>query len=348
MIKRILAVLSASFLLCSFSANLVYAEETEAATEHDIIYYQFEDGIPVRQGGVNSIDGVTAETEEETIALEKSLQSQNYILVSSDEKQISDEEFDKFVNGNYNPPYYDFLNKDNQYFWERCKVYVYKPCYDAAMEQLDKKGNVDVLTNGELATSTVLIDYAKWFEKERAGKILDEYNDNIPEWYTETGYLCITTSMTVDVTLELVYEHTFYKFRVTPQKPFLVRLKAGEYNVRVLNQTNVTETEATLPYANTIQVWSECTEENPYLLDLTTTIKTLGVEPLNPDEPFIEGTEEQYTLTEESVEVTNDTDDTNDNKSQRIWTIIFIAVGSAAVLAVIIMIGITKRKYSQE
>lgn len=353
--RKILAAVSAILMLFSLQATAVYAEETEETTEHDVIYYQYGDGIPVRQGGVNSIDGVKAESKEETEQLEASIRSQDYILVTTDDKEITDEEFEQFALGYYYPPYYKYFDRNNEYYWTKYKVYVYKPCYEAAMEQLEEKQCVEALTDGELATSTVVIDYSCWYEKERAGKILDEYNDNIPEWYTETGYLQISTSMEVDVTLELVYEHTRYKFRVSPQEPFLVRLKAGEYNVRVLNTTDVSEAEEAVPYDNTIQVQTINTKDKPLELDLSNTVQTLGVQPLAPDEPFDDGIDDSaeeettgYSLTEERVEVQEQETPEKEEQSHRIWTIIFISVGGIAVLVIIILIVITKKKYSNE
>lgn len=234
-------------------------------------WYQFGDGNPVMQGGINKLGGVECESKEDSIALEARLRAKGYILATTDDKDISDEDFETLTEVNYQPPYYQYFDRNSEFGWDMrmYKVYLYKASLDDALEQLRTEGRVRDTTKVELSTSTVVVDYAAWFFKERIGKVLNEINDNIPSWYTDVGFLEIQSPIDAKVTLELWSEHTYTVLYVKAGEPLLVKMKEGMHVVRDINYVGIDVKEDTIkPFNNLVVRADTNTIDNPKIMSL--------------------------------------------------------------------------------
>ena len=222
-------------------------------------------------GGINSYDEVDAQSRYETEILEYTLLNDGYIQVSGEGRDLSDEEYERFVKDNnlWFVPYME-INEFNLVFR---KVFVYKPVYDDYMEQKYGGSGEEEYTIGELITSTVVLDIAFWEYAEKSGTFDDEINDKIPS-YSVTGYLEIHSPINCEVILWNDELNRYYRFHIEKDTPFLVKLKRGSYRVTEINGYTVNtriddDGEDALPYHNRIQLLAEHTKDNPYLLDFT-------------------------------------------------------------------------------
>lgn len=278
---------------------------------------QFGDGNPVMQGGINRLGDTVCESKEETYALETQLRSSGYVLVTTDDKDISDKDFETLTEFNYRPPYFQYFDNDS-FGWDMqmYKVYLYKASLDDALRQLRSEGRVCDTTKIELSTSTVLIDYADWFFKERTGRVLNEFNDNIPSWYTDTGFLEIQSPIDARVTLELWSEHTYSVLYVKAGEPLLVKMKEGMHIVREINYIGIAvKEEAIPPFNNMVVRADEHTIDNPRIMNLEGVVEKYEVPPLDiSDKPDYNWENkdnldwEDYSIPAQSVEVDSVTD----------------------------------------
>lgn len=258
-------LLSALLVGSSITTIPVYAtqqttEPTEAAS-----YQLDDDGNWFKQGGLNEYAGVKAENREETEKLEEQLQHSNYILINTPDKEISEEAFQSFYAEDW--WFNTYIKEGNEFYDTQYKVYVYKPSYDDFMEGKET-GILQTYTRDEITYSTVVLSYAYWYSKDRAGTLDDQYGDNIPSWVENIGWLEIDSPADVLVTLHLMDEDTYFEFPVKANQPYLVRMKAGSYNVTNLNTYNIPSAEVALPYENAIQIAPDNTEKEPYVLNL--------------------------------------------------------------------------------
>lgn len=315
-------------------------------------WYQLDGGNPVRKGGINQLDGVECQSIEETEALEERLKKENYILVTTDDKEISDEDFELLRNGY--PPYSQYFQKDSEFGWDMkmYKVYMYIPSYNDAMKQLRAGKTVRSVTRAELSTSTVLIDYASWYFMERVGKTVNEFNDNIPSWCTSTGFLQINSPIDVMITLDCWQEHTFNVFYVRANEPFLVKLKMSMYVVRSVNTLENISLEEEALNLNRFVVNVENTEDDPRILNLENLVEKYDIKPIDiSDKPDFSwdnrdnidiGDIGQESLPIESVEVWDEEEQPDDNTM--FWKLLFSVLWITVALAVVIAVIVVKRK----
>lgn len=263
-------------------------------------------------GGANEYNEIVCENKEETYALEMQLRASDYVLMNTDDREITEDDLKTLTGYSYVPPFNEYLDNKSELLWDMqmCKVYFYKPSLDDALEQLRSEGKVDVTTAFELSTSAVLIDYADWFFKERVGKVLNEFNDNIPSWCTETGFLEIRSPIDARVILEFWDEHTYEMFYVKGGQPLLVKVKDGLHNVREINYIGIAEKEPAIDLQSLYVRGERDTIDNPKVMNLSGIVEKYKITPLDiSDKPdYSWGNKdnlerEDYKLPVESVEV---------------------------------------------
>lgn len=315
----------------------------------DEILYQYGDGKLFMQGGINTYGSTVCESKEETYELEQRLRADGFLLMTTDDRDISDEDLATLTEGYYLPPYFDYFNSESEFNWDMQmrKVYIRGDLLEDALKQLRETDEVEKHTQIEIMSSSVLIDYGVWFVKERAGKVLNEINDKIPSWYNGAGYLEIRSPIDVAITLEIWDERTFIILYVKADTPLLVRMKLGMFVVTDINSTEIPFGEATIPIQNHYSIIEEDTIDNPCILDLNDVITKYEIKPADisgkPDFSWDNRdnlTPEDYNLPVESVEV-KDPDITapDDTKSSN-WTIILLVVIVIAVVSVGLWISI--------
>lgn len=262
---KILPIVLVTLLVISpFFIHTASAEETDKKYQYD------ENGNEISLGGINEYKGVMANSREETQAIESQLIADGYILVTTDYMNITEDEYNTFYNSNSAFWFRRFMKNDS-FGWNAYKVYVYAPSFFDYMEQLEEK-NVQYYTYREILASTVVIDYLNWDIVDKIGTVSDEFNDNIAPQY-DTGYLEIRSPVDCRVLLLQAYTRRYYEFYVQKNNPLLVKVIQGCYHVIEVNKQSVPDNidnsgEDTLPYNNQVQILSEHTQDNPYLIDL--------------------------------------------------------------------------------
>lgn len=344
--------------LLTIPVTSAYADDSLSASDiPDKVWVHWENCNPFRLGGVNKIDGAACQSKEETEALEARLRNEDYILINTDDKDISDEEFELLCgNQRYYPPYYEYadLNSGGKAFnWDMKmrKIYVYRPSYDDVMEQLKERGQVKSETQIEMSSSAVLIDYGYWFFADRVGKTVNEYDDNIPSWFPEenTGYALIKSPIDVTIRFFRCSSQTYYEIPVTGSVPRLVKMKKGRYIIEEINRTSISIQESTLSYNNDFQIDTINTKDDPYVISIDETVEKYGIEPMTPEEiTEEEKEEEQKKLTEERTIVE---EQEKQEENQKFWTVtillIVLGVILLAALVIVIVMLIVKKKYSK-
>lgn len=233
-------------------------------------YQLHEDGNWIAVGGRNEFDEVKANSREETERLEETLILNDYILVTTDQMNISYEDYVKFRDSR--SFWFSEYIVDEEPYWNNERLYVYKPSFDDYMEQLDSKSGTERYTVEEIINSSVLIDYIFWEMRDLVGSTSDIFNDNIPS-YVSVGYLQIESNINCEVKLLQAGTRRYYVFYIQKNNPFLVKIPVGCYHIVNVNNTEVSdnidnEGENTLPYNNQIQVREHHTIDNPYLIQL--------------------------------------------------------------------------------
>ena len=232
-------------------------------------YHYDDDGANwFKSGGLNKFDGIKAENREETKAIEDRMYAENYILCSTDEKEITDEELSILRTGAF---WFNKYLKDDSVHWNSDKVYIYKPTFEDFIEQYHS-GGFELYTNIEMNNSTVVLRYFIWDELELAGSESDLINENLPDDYT-VGYLEIRSNVNCEVKILQSSTRRYHTFYVRRNEPFLVKLLSDCYHIVGVNKTDIPNNidnngEDTLPYNNQIQVLPHNTRDNPYILEL--------------------------------------------------------------------------------
>lgn len=242
-------------------------------------WYYSLGGRLIRQGGRNSIDGKKCESKEETEALEQRIRNENYILISTDDKDITDEEYEKYMSSTTAPPYVNELNKTD-FGWDMkmYRVYLYRPVFEQALQDIEKYDVIKSVTLSEIYESSVIIDYGFWYMKDKVGKPDNEFNNNIPS-YCDTGFLQITSPVACEIIILNSYIQSYYTFYVKANTPFLVKVKQGEYYINKINGVKISTKEDLLPHTGIIWVQDENTEDNPFIIDLTGVIDKYEIQP---------------------------------------------------------------------
>lgn len=344
MFKKIICGLFAISML-AMTPNFI----TYAAVNGATVYVQAEKGYLIRQGGINSIDGVKCQSKEETIELEIGLRSAGYIQVSGKNMDITEEEFNLFCVGELAAiSYSEYANKENEFNWNFFKIYVDKNCYADAMEQIKAGNRINATTKSELGTSTVVINYSEWYQKERIGQVVQEFNNNIPSWVTSTGFLQITSPIDIVISLEDYSTHTINNFYVRANKLLLVKVREGAYIVKEVNSTTIPEIEEVLPYKNNIQIQESNTEDNPYILDLEKTVDKYEITSIDlsgkPDHSYQASENNSDTIDIDSENAVVSTSNVDEKTEKSNSSIKFIIIIGASLIACIVLFVIYKKK----
>lgn len=277
-VNKIIKILIVGIVLL---ANVLYAQPvyaTEIAIDGELLQVE-EGGHYFRAGGINTFDGDRCESREETAELERKLINEGYVVVSGEKRTISDADYQLIQEYKDYIPFGRYMNQNSEYYSSMCNVYIYKPIYNDMIEQLSENGKLDITTRCELSGSVCVANYTEWYHKERSGKLLNEFNDNIPQWY-DTGFLLIKSPIDIRITMELMTENTFCELYARGGEPLLVKMKTGGYIVRSINTQGIETDEEALVYNNNVQVQLENTEENPYILELEKVIEKHAIVPI--------------------------------------------------------------------
>lgn len=272
-------------VVCIMSSPMtVYADENttfentfiEEFDPDNLRYYNSLAGNRVVTGGINSFDGIQCTSEEDCKALERYLRSEDYVLVTTDDKDITDEEYDLFTS-RYDAFLSPYMKRDNSVYWTMFKVYINKQTYDDTMAELREKGDISINREVELIDSSVIINYHIWEAATKKGTAVFYINDNISDWWLNRGFLEIKSPVNAMVKLECFDDETYHVFYVKANEPFLVKLRANGYFVRAVNTQEVKEGEDSLIYNNSIHIYTKNDIDNPYKLDLTKLVEKYNV-----------------------------------------------------------------------
>ena len=349
--KIISVVLAAILILIglSFSASAQTGDR----------YRLSDEGNWIAVGGLNEWDEIKATSRSETQELESTLVNNNYILITSDQMSISEEEYETFKEGH--SFWFSGYMENKKPDWDVYRVYVYKPSYIDYMAQLSSEsGRLQRYTLEELNNSTVVIDYQYWDIEEAIGTVTDKFNDNIPE-YSESGYLQINSPVDCEVTILQAYTKQYYKFYVRKNTPFLVRVVVGCYHIVGVNAQNIPDNidndgEATLPYNNQIQIGSHHTAEAPYVIELNELVDKYDVPDINidglPDYSII-GNNDKFVNVEidipEEKTTIHDTeaDERTEQDNEPQW-FLWVIVISIAILGIALVIIYVRKEFSDD
>lgn len=258
-----------------------------------------------QNGGINLYGNTSANSKQETQLLEQTLKTNNYICVSGKNREISDEDFDKFFKNSI--PYGEYATKDKESFsYEYKKIYVYKPYFDKAMEYAKERKPlaVDDLET-KIFRTTVLIDYAEWEEKDNVGKVVNEYNDNIPKTkQNSVAYIQITTPFSIKLQMKSISYSSFNEIALKKGVTTIKMLQRG-YKITKINNIDINSSEKILPYNNNIQLTKENTEENPYKVDLTKVLEEYNITSLADETNTLENQDQNNNENNTNLEETN-------------------------------------------
>lgn len=334
-------------------------EWKDKGTEKVIEWYQVEEGgTQFRAGGVNEIDGVKVETEEEMFALEEELQNSGYVQVTGEGKEISSEDYALLQEHYQKLTFGNWIKKDSKYtayYDTYFRVYMYRPVYNDLISQLKENGRIEMVTGREMSASTVTINEAEWYHKSRVGQIITEYNNQLPSW-VDGGFLQIESPIDACVTMMYTSANYYVQFFVKANEPFLVRVRAGGYYVTSINTEGIAVEEETLMYDNTIYIDIDHTETDPKVLSIEQTVEKYDIAPLEnieekPDYSW--GNRWEYSPIEDipEEEVTVESQENNDSESEPLsktaWTIIFVTVFAVITIVLFVIYKCIKKRYTQ-
>ena len=129
--KRLLAAAVMIAMCVSMSTITVHAKEQlkdtfiEEFDPDNLKYYHSLSGNRILTGGVNELNGIQCTTREDCEALEKYLRSAGYVLVTTDNKDVSDENYD-LLQKEFNSFLSRYMDRDNAVYWTKYRVYLNK------------------------------------------------------------------------------------------------------------------------------------------------------------------------------------------------------------------------------
>lgn len=285
-----------------------------------------ERGNYITDGGLNTLDGETAVSDDEIRALEDSLKY-GYVKVTK-------EEIDEVT--------------DNGYWWEKYLddrfglygVYVMKETMSEARKEMEENGYLETYTDEELMFGTVVISYASVYSRQKAGGVYGIETDD----EHENGYLLIRTPMDADLKFRFV-TGDYYCVVSVKKGDTLLKVRQGAYNlVEIEGRAGLTENEL-LPYRNLIQIEGQNTENEPYVVELEELEKSLGIyedaEKGETEQDTGEEAEKNNSADmEEStavVEAGSEEKDVQKISPWQIWLVVILITGA------VIMIGLKER-----
>ena len=349
--KRIFSVLVTLIMSLCFAVT-AYAQDEQ---EQTMIRHRYdEDGRWVYNGGVNTFAGMKfGKTSEECQKLEKLLKSNGYICVYGQGKEISDEEYNKYL---YKNPYgigfedYAQTNTNDKYevYYQRFfKIYLNKLSYQDYKDSIEKTGIPLTRTLDELRDSYVVIDYAMEYSMTKLGKVIDEINDRIPVWW-KTGYLLVKSPIDVKMTIYHTMECCYNELYIKANEPYMVRLKIGSYIITKVNGTDTDHNDELLPFSNNVNIGEDNDKSHPYELKLEEFIKKRNIPTINLEKTIEEDNVEKEkayeNLYEEVSKETTIVDSDYEKNQKRKWSLIIAGVMVLLCLICVAAYKILKRK----
>lgn len=294
-LKALTAFVAGIVLSASPLCTMTVSAETgwdENTCEWIYINDDYEDGHFIREGGVNSLDGIIAESREECEELERYLQAHDYILCNTRNRDLTQDEFDLIKPTLQKILIYDeIVDEKAGFYYQDRHLYIYRPVYETICEQIKESdiGLANYNSVVELATSAVTVDYTMWNSIDNIGRIYrNEYiNDNLAKYDAEmgthydehAGFLYITTNVDSRIIFSERNTQTYQQIDVKKDEPLLIKLREGYFKIDTINGVKVSENESLLgDYKNNIFKLSErCTEDNPMVINLIPVNEKYGI-----------------------------------------------------------------------
>jgi hypothetical protein len=262
------------------SPAYVFAEDDTGAEKWDAgiavyskLFPDCEECNFVRSGGVNSLDGISAETRSETQALESHLLENDYVLASTPQRRISDEDVKMLESICWIGT--DFINDDpfltdGRHF----KVYIYSPTLRTAQKQWRENHALDFHVQWEITVSSVLVNYYMYDELDKMGKTfsVEELNENLPIQYQENaGFVEFSCPIDAEIKL-LAADHEYYYHLYLRKGKTLVKMRGDHYELVEINGHDVARGDIALTNGNYFVVWQQ-TEEEPLQVEFSQLVK---------------------------------------------------------------------------
>lgn len=242
------------------------------------------DNDQYKNGGVNSFCDETCSTQEDTDNLNDFLQhNSDYILVNTHNKDISDEDWQLICDNKSVFPFKYYLNSDYEFGYTYYKVYVYKPLYDIIINHLKNGDKIDDITQTYFSYTAVVVNDAEWFYRERAGRVVQEFNDNFPIRYQHFGFIQFESPIDCEIKIRNTHDNIYNVIYVPHDKPFLVKLPYAAYEITDINAVNMPRNEETLgTYGNnTFYLSEDFTEENPKIISIERAVEKYDIQPMD-------------------------------------------------------------------
>lgn len=321
------------------------------ADDDEIRQVRFDEkGNWVSSGGSNKFAGKFAETREEAEALERTLIQNDYILLNTDEAQIPEEDFNKFITHKF----YWFTEKSRQIepFWGKYKLYLPYDTYHDFMEQLERDGDIQLYTDMEVETSAVVINYLYYETIEKAGTRSYEFNGGIPPYVKKTGWIKIISPIDVEIVFLNAGNQQYFVFYVPKNKEFYLEFpEATDLRVVSINGTAIAANDSHIAHGNRFYMdREEAVIDNADEFDTTEVVKAYNIpeidisgkpdysfDPENPDKV----PEEERTVVQQDLNFAPE--EPQDNKRNLIP--MFIILGIIGVIGIIILIK--SKKYDE-
>lgn len=284
-----IAIISSPFCAITARAETGWDEDT---CKWIYINDDYEDGHFVREGGVNSLDGIIAESREESEELENYLQSHDYILCNTRNRDLTQEEFDTIKPTLQKVLIYDeIVDESAGFYYQDRKLYIYRPVYETIMSQIQESpiGIPNYNSVVELATSLVIVDYTMWNSIDNIGRIYtNEYiNENLAKYDAEmgthydehAGFLYITTNIDSRIIFVERNTQTYQQVDVKKNEPLLIKIREGWFKIDTINGIKVSENESLLgDYKNNnFKLSEKFTAENPMVINLIPVNEKYGI-----------------------------------------------------------------------
>ena len=227
-------------------------------------------GLP--DGGKNKIGHELYRTRNDSIMAEAELRKKGYVLISTEAKEISDDDLEILANSKF--WFSEYLERSSKNMsWVMDKIYIYKPLLNNYLAEYREDGIVSRNTSYQVMTKTVMFAYSVYYFNDRVGTISDMFNENIPE-YLVGAYMEINSPINVEVTLINWGMKCYFKFYISKGTPFMVKLPEGQYKVAGINTVDIGKMEPAMPLHN--MVYLTRTEygdrDHPYVMDITPVI----------------------------------------------------------------------------
>lgn len=320
--------------------------------------YEFTDGMIVCNGGLNEYNGKAFGSREEALITDQDIRNKNYVLVSTDLKEISEEDYQILYDGGF--WFTSYLNSDNLLQWTKDKVYIYKPSLEKYLDEMKTSNEADLYTLMEIEISGIVFAYDYWYSKDKVGKISGEFNDNISPW-NSPAYMEIDSPIDIEIVLENKEQKTFYIFYVSKDTPFAVRLPQAQYNVISVNAVEIEQYEEVLPSSNIIVLNEEHADrDNPYVVNITELVNKYSIPSIDLSGKPDLSLDQNQNIPEESTivynkdiigqyydEYHNDTSENTDSEKDTNKNIYIYIVVCVLAIIVINMIFFTRRKLNK-